>query len=139
MTSCTCNDFPAALGNVTFEASVGIGTTSPTAPLCVAGTAGAASSAFAALGGQRWRLQQATGDESNAGWLDYRGFDPASLRIVGAGVSGSQLNRNLRVYDTLTIGYSTPTGAVAAFNGNVGIGTSSPTFPLSATAAYAVV
>jgi hypothetical protein len=114
MTSCTCNDFPAALGNVTFEASVGIGATSPTSPLCVAGTAGPASTSFAAFGGQRWRLQQASGDESNAGCLDYRGFDSASLSIVGAGVTGSQLNRNLRVHDALTISYSAPTGAVAA-------------------------
>lgn len=126
MTDCSCSNFPATLGNVTFGASVGIGTTAPTAPLCIAGAVGAASTGFAALGGQRWRLQQASGDEANAGCLDYRGFDAGSLSIVGAGATGPVLNRNVRVYDTLTIGYSAPTGAVAAFDGNVGIGTDSP-------------
>lgn len=126
MTDCDCTNFPARLGNVTFGASVGIGVGTPTSPLCVAGTVGAASAGYAAFGGQRWRLQQASGDEANAGCLDYRGFDAASLSIVGAGATGPVLNRNVRVYGTLTVGYSAPTGAVAAFNGNVGIGTDSP-------------
>ncbi len=35
MADCTCNNFPASLGNVTFAANVGIGTISPTVALVV--------------------------------------------------------------------------------------------------------
>lgn len=39
MTDCGCSNFPASLGNVTFGASVGIGTSAPSKPLEVAGGA----------------------------------------------------------------------------------------------------
>lgn len=98
-------------GAITVSADkVGIGVSAPTERLSLNG---------------RLAFQRAAGDEQNAGKLDYRGFDASSLSIIGAGATST--NRNVRLYDTLSVGYAAPSGAVAAFNGNVGVGTSAPT------------
>lgn len=92
---------------------LGIGTTSPTETLTLNG---------------RLAFNLAQGDQADAGKIDYRSFDGNSLSIVGAGTSGT--NRNVRIFDTLSVGYSAPTTGVAAFNGDVGIGTTTPTSDL---------
>jgi hypothetical protein len=43
MTDCTCNNFPASLGNVTFGANVGIGTANPITKLHVNGVGASAA------------------------------------------------------------------------------------------------
>jgi hypothetical protein len=104
--------YALSLPNVTVTAAgnVGIGMTTPrTDRLDINGRLG---------------FQQKAGDEVSAGTLDYRGYDPTSFSIVGAGTVANA--RNVRLFDTLSVGYSAPTGAVAAFNGSVGIGTSAP-------------
>jgi hypothetical protein len=89
--------------------NVGIGTTTPSERLTLNG---------------RLAFAQAVGDQVDSGKLDYRVFDGNSLSIVGAGTTAG--NRNVRLFDSLSVGYSTPSNAVAAFNGNVGVGTPSP-------------
>ncbi len=81
--------------------NVGIGTTSPSAPLAVVGTAGTSFTTQADFGGQKWRMQQNGGDETNAGVIDYRGFDASGLSIVGAGTSGT--NRLVHIFDNLEV------------------------------------
>jgi hypothetical protein len=111
--------YALSLPNVTVSSAgnVGIGTTTPGDRLAING---------------RLAFQQKAGDEVSAGKIDYRGFDPNSLSIVGAGTTST--TRNVRLFDTLSVGYSAPTGAVAAFNGAVGIGTSTPQGGLSVSA-----
>lgn len=103
--------YALSLPNVTATAAgnVGIGTTTPGERLEING---------------RLAFQRNTGDELNSGKIDYRGFDPNSLSLTGAGTTST--TRNVRVFDTFSVGFSAPTGAVAAFNGNVGIGTNAP-------------
>jgi hypothetical protein len=67
-------------------------------------------------------------DQADSGKIDYRSFDGNSLSIVGTGMTDS--NRNVRVYDTLSVGYTAPFSGVAAFNGDVGIGTDNPSSEL---------
>jgi uncharacterized small protein (DUF1192 family) len=95
----------------------------------VPGLASKSLTTSAAFGGKNWRMQQTTGDETDAGVFDYRGFDPNALSIIGAG--GAVGNRDVRIFDSLSIGFAAPGGwggtpYAAIFNGRVGIGTSSP-------------
>jgi hypothetical protein len=60
-------------------------------------------------------MQQAGGDEANAGAFDYRGFDPGSLSIVGAGTPGR--SRNVHIWDTLSVGAGAPPSGVAVLVG----------------------
>jgi hypothetical protein len=107
--------------------TVTIGTAPLTsAPLTLAGPDTPSSTTYAAISGKRLRLQINSGDEGNSGTIDYRGFDPTSLNINGAGSDAS--TRNVRIFDTLSVGFPAPpphTG-VAVFAGNVGINTYNP-------------
>ncbi|MBM3273357.1 tail fiber domain-containing protein, partial [Candidatus Kaiserbacteria bacterium] len=70
-------------------------------------------------------MQQVSGDEGNAGVFDYGVFDTNALSIVGKGTSG--INRGVRIFDSLGIGYSpNATNGALLVNGNVGIGTTTP-------------
>ncbi len=119
---------------ITSTGRVGIGTTNPQAPLSISGSAGSDSTSMANLGGRQWRMQQNAGDATDAGSIDYRIFDANSMSVVGAGtVVGS---RNVRIYDTLTLGVSAPAAGTlfqvgtatltVTSVGSVGIGTTSP-------------
>ncbi len=104
--------------------NVGIGVANPGGKLSLTGSAGSSNTSYASLGGTQIRFQQTGGHEINAGVIDYGGFDTGSLSIVGLGTSSS--NRNVRLFDTLSVGSGAPTTGVATFNGNVGIGTTNP-------------
>jgi len=68
----------------------------------------------------RWRFKVSSGDEQSAGTIDYRGFDPNALGIVGAGTTST--NRKVTIWDTLAVqgnittagNYHTFIGAAAA-------------------------
>lgn len=117
----------------TITDNVGIGTTTPLQKLDVAGNVtlqnngkfGLNNDLSAELRSIKLRSNY-VGDDANAGTIAYRpSWDNSSLGIVGAGTSTT--NRNVRIYDSITVGYSTPaSGASAAFSGNVGIGTTNP-------------
>jgi hypothetical protein len=59
------------------------------------------STVYANLTPTRWRMAITSGDDINAGTIDYRGFDTSSLSIVGAGTTSP--NRNVRIYDNLIV------------------------------------
>ena len=109
MTDCNCTNFPAGLGNVTFGASVGIGTSSPEAPLHVVGTL--------LVAGLNARLTLGRDD----------GTDPASAKTWQLDNNGN----DLRLYQQPTLNTSGTVYLVVKDGGNVGIGTQNPTALLS--------
>lgn len=116
----------------TITDNVGIGTTTPSQKLEVVGNVTLQNNGKLGfnndLSGELRSIKLRSyylGDETNAGTIAYRpSWDSSSLVITGAGTG---VNRNVRIWDSLTIGYSTPgAGTSAAFSGNVGIGTTNP-------------
>jgi len=71
MADCTCNNFPASLGNVSFGASVGIGTTTPVTRLHVR------QDATSTLG-PILTLMNGAGGGGAACAVDFDGYDPGS-------------------------------------------------------------
>lgn len=120
MTDCTCNTFPSSLGNVTFGASVGIGTTSPAAPLDVPATVRVAGTGSQSI----WF---STADQATGMWLRNDG----SSSVISSngpdmyfGYIGTA--KNLRF-----MGGGTVTQMILTAAGQVGIGNNfSPAYPL---------
>lgn len=110
MTDCSCTNFPASLGNVTFGASVGVGTGSPEAPLHVVGTLLAA--------GLNARLALGRDD----------GADPASTKTWQL---DNDSNNDLRIFQQPNLNTAGTVYMIVKDGGNVGIGTQSPTALLS--------
>lgn len=110
MTDCTCTNFPASLGNVTFGASVGVGTSSPEAPMHVVGTLLAA--------GLNARLALGRDD----------GLDPASSKTWQL---DNDSNNDLRIFQQPNLHTGGTVSMIIKDGGNVGIGTQSPTALLS--------
>lgn len=81
------------------DEKLGVGTTNPTSPLCIAGYIGLPSTSFASFGDRRWYMKQYAGDEENAGCIDYGSFEANSLSIVGKG--NDPTARKVRIYDEL--------------------------------------
>lgn len=111
MVDCSCSNFPASLGNVTFGASVGIGTSAPAYPLDVGGPGSAATI----------RVNRLTVADDNVN---------TSLQNANAGamlfynsVGGADANLAYRFHATTA---KTPLLNILN-NGNVGIGTTTPT------------
>src|SRR5262249_54745308 len=85
------------------------------------GTDPGASTAQAAFVPTRWRMKTNSGDDANAGSLDYRGLDASALSIVGAGTATG--NRWVHIFDNLqangaiqTTGPVTTSGASAGYS-----------------------
>lgn len=121
--------------------TVGIGmTTTPWSALSIVGTA-TSTTLHSSFGSTQWRMKLNAGDEGNAGTIDYRGFDATALSIVGAG--NSNANRLIRLHDyaaintapsttqALKVDGTSATYAAVFQNGYVGIGNTTPGFPLS--------
>lgn len=98
------------------EGNVGIGTTSPTARLHLAGNQ-KIDSAFTLEFGAGM-----AGKENNAGKIGYQAFTPDALDIMGAG--SSTANRKIKFWSE---GGASFEGSVYVPGGNLGIGTSTPT------------
>jgi hypothetical protein len=81
------------------------------------GTDPGANTSGAVFSPGRWRFRQVVGDEVSAGTLDYRGFDPNGLSIVGAGTTGS--NRLVRIFDNLVMGGTIAVGGGGTVGGDL--------------------
>lgn len=107
-------------GNTVFSTgNIGLGVTNPETRLQLDG---------------KLSFVRSPGDEGNAGKIDYRGFLPTALSIVGAGTTNT--NRRVHIFDTLTVGDASGTQFVVT-QGNLGIGTGSPLHALSVVRAQA--
>src|SRR5207237_8559728 len=70
--------------------NVGVGTSTPLGRLSITGgTLGSGRTDMFQIWPTRLTFQQTTGDETNTGTIDYRGFDSGALGIGGAGTSSS--------------------------------------------------
>ncbi len=78
----------------------GIGTTTPSEKLTING---------------KFAFTQSPGDETNAGKIDYRGFDATALSVVGAG-TGS--NRLIRLYDYVGVNTAPVNGIALSLVGD---------------------
>lgn len=96
--------------------NVGIGTTTPTANLHLAGNQKIDSVFTLGFGSGM------AGKEADAGKIGYQAFTPDALDIMGAGSNAA--NRKIKFWSE---GGSVFTGSIQVPSGNVGIGTSSPT------------
>jgi phage baseplate assembly protein V len=68
----------------------------------------------------RWRFAQNSGDQASAGSIDYGTINGAALSIVGLGASIN--NRNVQIYDNLTVGGTiVATGNIVATGSNAGL------------------
>ncbi|MCL4507977.1 MAG: hypothetical protein M1296_00465 [Chloroflexi bacterium] len=115
MTDCTCNNFPASLGNVTFGASVGIGTANPAGLLDVAGS-GTDVACFVGPADDHYGTLVLRGGTSGTYW------ELAKLTSTDPAPDGWSL---------LFVNGSTSTPVlVATTGGYLGIGTTSPSYPL---------
>jgi hypothetical protein len=120
MIDCGCTNFPASLGNVTFGASVGIGTTAPAVPLEVDG-----DRELIRLGGQ---TAEFLGFLNGGTPYAYLGVGQDGTLLTGAAPNSLALRANTSLHlgsggDGLTL---TVTGGGGGQPGNVGIGTTSP-------------
>ncbi len=143
MTDCSCTNFPTSLGNVTFGASVGIGTTAPTQLLHIASNGafpGVLIQGTDPASGVNGCMLASDGRQYNLGVGGYpgitvQGSDPASGvnglmvkadgRQYNVGVGGSQ---NITVANKFTV-FDATAGLfrlVVDQSGNVGVGTVSP-------------
>jgi len=157
MADCSCSNFPATLGNVTFGAKVGIGTTNPGGQLDVAGNYLALDNGdYGAPRGIRFRnttdtttpngggLYQANNDQVyiQAGAANNINFRDSSLTVLG-GISDSGMNilvptsvsGNVSIKDVSSvtqIAFSPGASSYLA-SGSLGIGTTTPSYPLDVT------
>ena len=104
MTDCTCNNFPASLGNVTFGASVGIGTSAP-----------------------RALLSFGTAVQTNTVYL----YDAGDGAVYGFGIAPNTLQIYSSGAITTAIAFGTYDGSTFAEGmrlqaGRLGVGTTSP-------------
>jgi hypothetical protein len=83
-----------------------------TGALRISGGTDVQGTTFANFTPTRWRLRVNTGDEANAGAIDYRGYDANALGIIGAGTTGT--NRLVHIWDNLNVN-----GGIAALSGTV--------------------
>lgn len=143
MTDCSCTNFPASLGNVTFGASVGIGATDPAAPLVVVGTGaslvGSAGVVADHAGASTDRVRLTFGN-TNASTGPGATSRSTELMFYGATPDGTALRamfelgtdaeqtgaQSLFVYDDVAKIYRLYLGPT----GNLGVGTSTPTAAL---------
>ena len=58
------------------------------------------STAYAGFTAKRWRFAVNSGDDASAGAIDYRGFDPNAVGIVGAGASPT---RKVSLWDNVQV------------------------------------
>lgn len=127
MTDCGCTNFPASLGNVTFGASVGIGTAAPAGQLDVSGSGGTVA-AYVGPSDDNYGVLVLRGGSVGTFW------ELAKLRTEDPSPNGFSL---------LAVDGGTATSVLTATtSGQVGIGTTSPTAALdvdSATAPQLVV
>lgn len=112
----------------------GIGTSTPASIFSVVGSS-VSSTAHSSFGSTQWRMKINSGDEANSGTIDYRGFDPNALGIVGAGTGANRLirmwefvgiNSSPSTSQALNVSGSGATYAAIFQNGKVGIGTTTP-------------
>ncbi len=85
------------------------------------------------MAARQLRFRQSSGDETNAGSLDYRNILSSSLSIIGAGTTTS--NRLVQLYDYLTVNGVAGQSSLTITNGYVA---SSEGFYTAATAVNAV-
>jgi len=109
MADCSCNNFPASLGNVTFQpgVKVGVGTTAPVGQLHVSngdtspdGLAGLELSNSAAGGGNWYFRAGATGTNTPAGGLSIANDSQYALAITswgGIGIGTNAPNSKVQV------------------------------------------
>ena len=123
-------------GSLTLTPSISIDSTS--LYISQQGTGPGQSTTYASLSASRWRLQTNSGDEGNAGTIDYRGYDANMLSIIGAGLATGGPGRWVKIWDYLAvtqnvqvnnaigIGYTLPSdaaaGAIIANNAITGMG-----------------
>lgn len=128
MVDCTCTNFPASLGNVTFGANVGIGTSAPTTPLHVVAPANtAARFDFYNDPALSLRLTESYGPQ-----IDFSRQGSANLRFRSS-TDGATFTERLRLQHDgkifmapnggdVGIGDLLDTGSKLQVNGNVAIG-----------------
>ena len=111
MADCNCTNFPANLGNVTFGASVGIGTTAPVGSLDVSGSGGAVAAFVGPI-------------DDNDGILVLRGGTSGTYWELGHARS-TDVTPNGFALEAVN-GSTTLPVLVASLTGQVGLGTPSP-------------